>query len=90
MACGEKKQGGENARKNNYGEPIQMKNKGAEGLFPISREAAAANEEFTAIASRREKVRPDRAGSWDPFEVWRTRVKASGGTKPKHARDPLR
>ncbi|HYL02283.1 MAG TPA: hypothetical protein VEU54_02605 [Steroidobacteraceae bacterium] len=67
-----------------------MKSDGAEGLSLNRGQAAAANEEFTGIVSRRDKVRPDRADGWDPFEVWRTRVKASSGKKPKHEPDPLR
>lgn len=36
-------------------------------------ETAAANEEFTGTATRRDAAR--REGGWDPFEVWRSRVK---------------
>jgi hypothetical protein len=35
----------------------------------------AANEEFTGIVTRRDGA-PAAAGGWDPYEVWRTRVRA--------------
>jgi len=74
-----------------------MKRKGVEGIPARERLAPAANEEFPGLASdlsrsdsgRRE---PDRLASprpgWDPYEVWRTRVKASA--KEKRGREPLR
>ncbi len=47
----------------------------AEGL-PVEQraETTAANEEFTGIVSRLDATR--REGGWDPYEVWRTRVRA--------------
>jgi hypothetical protein len=74
-----------------------MKRKGAEGFPARQRLTPAANEEFTGIVndlSRPELGRRDldrlatpRSG-WDPYEVWRTRVKASA--KEKRGREPLR
>ena len=73
-----------------------MKRKGVEGIPARERLAAAANEEFTGLASdlrseigRREldRLATPRSG-WDPYEVWRTRVKASA--KEKRGREPLR
>jgi|SRR5215469_10341256 len=76
----------------------EMKRKGAEGLPARQRLSAAANEDFTATVNEltgHDLVRhdldrlatPPRSG-WDPYEVWRTRVKASA--KQKDGREPLR
>jgi len=50
----------------------------AEGL-PVEARAdtAAANEEFTGTVIGRETT--TRANGWDPYEVWRTRVRAPSG-----------
>jgi hypothetical protein len=74
-----------------------MKRKGAEGFPARQRLLPAANEEFTGTVNdlnSRELNRHDpesgtssRSG-WDPYEVWRTRVKASA--KEKRGREPLR
>ncbi len=46
-------------------------------LTALPRPAAAANGDFPKALSGTEKsVRP-RVTGWDPYEVWRTRVKAS-------------
>ena len=63
-----------------------------EGL-PVDQrmEPAAANEEFTGIVSRRDATR--RESGWDPYEVWRTRVRApykAARAKKDRARDLLR
>jgi hypothetical protein len=64
-----------------------MKRDRAEGLSAERRVATAANEDFTGIVSRGEDVSPRRAGGWDPYEVWRTRVK--GPSRPrKEQREP--
>ena len=55
----------------------------AEGLRSLERtETAAANEEFTGVVTRLDTVR--RENGWDPFEVWRTRVRAT--SRPARAR----
>ena len=73
-----------------------MKRKGAEGIPASQPLTPAANEEFTGAVSDlgQEFARYDldrlaapRSG-WDPYEVWRTRVKASA--KEKREREPLR
>lgn len=51
-----------------------MIRKGTEGLLVERRPESAANEEFTGILNRRDTSA--REAGWDPFEVWRTRVKA--------------
>ena len=68
-----------------------MKRKGAEGLPARQRLTPAANEEFTGTVSdlfRYADQLPTRRSGWDPYEVWRTRVKASA--KEKRGREPLR
>jgi len=42
-------------------------------LFP--RALKAANEELVSVATPSEKSER-RAAGWDPYEVWRTRIKA--------------
>ena len=37
--------------------------------------ASAANEEFAATTIVSEKAARPRSAGWDPYEVWRTRVK---------------
>jgi hypothetical protein len=49
----------------------------------------AANEEFTAMANGLDRVARPQLG-WDPYEVWRTRVKGSSSLMPEGERDPLR
>lgn len=63
-----------------------MKSTGAEGLPPLHRESTgakdtAANEEFA-------RIRTDPADGWDPYEVWRVRVKAPARPGKGPARDP--
>jgi len=74
-----------------------MKRKGAEGLPAHQRPTPAANEEFTGTGNELsghdlgqhdlDRLATPRPG-WDPYEVWRTRVKASA--KEKRGREPLR
>lgn len=64
-----------------------MKRKGAEGLPARQRLIPAANEEFTGTVSDLSRRLATRRSGWDPYEVWRTRVKASA--KEKRGREPL-
>ena len=75
-----------------------MKRKGAEGIPARERLVPAANEEFVGAVSDSggrddfggpdpERLATARSG-WDPYEVWRTRVKASA--REKGGREPLR
>ena len=70
-----------------------MKRKGAEGLPAGPTVTPAANEEFNEIVGgldQLERIDRPRSG-WDPYEVWRTRVKASSNAKPaEREHDPLR
>ena len=62
----------------------------AEGrLVERHADTAPANEDFTGSVTRRDSARRD--AGWDPFEVWRTRVRAPSKTAaaPKD-RDPTR
>ena len=74
-----------------------MKRKNAEGIPAPQRPTPAATEEFTGTVTDLDRLDLDqhdletlatpRAG-WDPYEVWRTRVKASA--REKRGREPLR
>jgi hypothetical protein len=64
-----------------------MKRKAAEGLAAVHRVSPAANEEFTGIANGVDWVTRPQSG-WDPYEVWRTRVKDSSSGLPEHELDP--
>jgi hypothetical protein len=66
-----------------------MKRKGAEGLTAVKRLTPAANEEFSEATADLDANTYARSG-WDPYEVWRTRVKASSRVPQERERDPLR
>ena len=51
-----------------------MKREGAEGLAAVDRRSPTASEEFTGRANGLDRLVPPPLG-WDPYEVWRTRVK---------------
>lgn len=67
-----------------------MKREGAEDLVADRRVPIAANEEFIGIVNRREAAAPERAAGWDPYEVWRTRVKVPVRSRKDRRRDPGR
>jgi hypothetical protein len=67
-----------------------MKRKGAQGLPADPQAVPAANEEFTTDVSRLDTLEYPRSSGWDPYEVWRTRVKSSSRSKPDPECDPLR
>jgi hypothetical protein len=63
-----------------------MKSKGAEGLPAGPQGSVAANEEFEdEVDGYAPLTRPP--SGWDPYEVWRTRVKESSRTGEREA-DP--
>ncbi|MBS0379361.1 MAG: hypothetical protein JSS29_12795 [Proteobacteria bacterium] len=66
-----------------------MKTTSAEG-FPAEPQvvAVAANEEFADGLDDYERVTGARAG-WDPYDVWRTRVKTTSISQEREA-DPRR
>jgi hypothetical protein len=53
-----------------------MERKGAEGLAAVNRMSPAAKEEFTGMVNGGDRLARPQSG-WDPYEVWRTRVKAA-------------
>jgi hypothetical protein len=60
----------------------------AEGLAAPHGMSPAANEEFTEMVPGLDWLaRPQSA--WDPYEVWRTRVKVSSRVMQERERDPL-
>jgi hypothetical protein len=71
----------------------KMRRKTAQGLAGAQRIPPAANEEFTAMVNGLNgAARPHLA--WDPYEVWRTRVKVSSTVMsdtvmPERERDSL-
>jgi hypothetical protein len=65
-----------------------MKRRTADGLAAAHRVLPAANEEFTAMANGLDGVARVHL-SWDPYEVWRTRVKESSSVTQERERDPL-
>lgn len=64
-----------------------MQGKSAEGI-PAPRESLAANEDFAGAAADHGSVLSTRSG-WDPYDVWRTRVKLSATMTERQA-DPRR
>jgi hypothetical protein len=66
-----------------------MKRKAAQGFAAAHRVPPAANEEFTAMTNALDRVARAQSG-WDPYEVWRTRVKGSSSVIQERERDPLR
>jgi hypothetical protein len=63
-----------------------MESKGVEGIPADPQESVAANEEFGEQVDGYASVTQSPAG-WDPYEVWRTRVKGPSKTKEREA-DP--
>jgi len=57
-----------------------MNRKSAEGLPAEPQESVAANEDFARDLDDYEHVTGSRPG-WDPYDVWRTRVKNSSTTE---------
>ena len=65
-----------------------MNGKGAEGLPADPQESLAANEEFGEVSGEYDRRSRPQSG-WDPYDVWRTRVKTAPGLKEREA-DPRR
>ena len=65
-----------------------MKRKGNQGLPIVHRISRAANEDFIAPEQGRDGVVPAHSG-WDPYEVWRTRVKEPIDPETGCESDPL-
>ena len=69
------------------GRSLRMKRKGVEGFPVIHRMARAANEDFPGAASDRSGLARTRLG-WDPYGVWRDRVKESVEGEAEREHDP--
>ena len=61
-----------------------MKSKGAEGLPADPQESLAANEEFGEVNGDHDPLTRPHCG-WDPYDVWRTRVKAAARSNEREA-----
>jgi hypothetical protein len=60
------------------------------GAAPLASESGSpASEGFTGMAHGLERLARPQSG-WDPYEVWRTRVKGSSTVMPEREREPLR
>lgn len=58
------------------------------GLVSISGDVGlAANEDLAAQPGTVDDRQTDGAAGWDPYEVWRTRVKDVRGTREKPSAD---
>ena len=64
-----------------------MNSKAAAGFSLVRREDAAVNE-YTGIPERLAEARSDLAAGWDPYEVWRNRVKAPAKAGKRPPREP--
>ena len=55
--------------------------------LPVERrvDTAAANEDFTGIVTHFDAAR--REAGWDPYEVWRTRVRAPAKSAARPRKD---
>ena len=65
-----------------------MKQEDAEGLAAVDRSSPTVNEEFAARANGQNRLARSQL-SWDPYEVWRTRVKGSSTVMQERKRDRL-
>ena len=66
-----------------------MKTQGAAELTAEYRWSPAAKEEFTGMVNGPDRLARPQSG-WDPYEVWRTRVKMSSAVMQEREREPLR
>ena len=69
-----------------------MKRKAATELAAAGRISSAANEEFTAAPDRVDGLEERPQPGWNPFDVWRKRVKESSESSsvtPEHEPDPF-
>ena len=66
-----------------------MNRNGAQGAGVVYGMSPAANQEFTGMVNALDGLSRLQAG-WDPYEVWRIRVKGSASVMPERKRGPLR
>jgi hypothetical protein len=62
--------------------------KRAEGLAAVNRISPAAKEESTGMVNGLDKLAHPQSG-WNPYEVWRTRVKGASSVMQERELDPL-
>ncbi len=65
-----------------------MKRKAAEGPAAAPGISSAANEEFAATADAVDGLEERPQAGWNPYEVWRTRVKESSESSGMPEHDP--
>ena len=65
-----------------------MKRKGDNGLPVLRRNARAANDDFISPDKGPDGIAPGQP-SWDPYEVWRTRVRESPDPQTEREGRPL-
>jgi hypothetical protein len=65
-----------------------MRREGAEGLAAVDRRSPTANEECPGRANGLDRLALPSLG-WDPYEVWRTRVKGSSTVMGEGKRNRL-
>jgi hypothetical protein len=73
----------------NKQERTTMQGNSAEGLPADPREALAANEDFVGEEFVLEQLTQATRSGWNPYDVWRTRVKSSSA-RNEHEADPRR
>jgi hypothetical protein len=66
-----------------------MKREEAVGLAAVDRRSPTVNEELTGRANGPNRLAPSPL-SWDPYEVWRTRVKGASTVMQERKRERLR
>jgi hypothetical protein len=64
-----------------------MKRRGAEGPAAVFR-SPAAHDRFSGMVNGADRLARPQSG-WDPYEVWRSRVKGSSTVMQERERDPL-
>jgi len=65
-----------------------MNEKGAEALGAVNR-MSPPTEGFTGMVHAGDRLARPQSG-WDPYEVWRTRVKRTSTVMREREREPLR
>jgi len=65
-----------------------MKRKAPKGLAAAGRMSSAANEEFAATADTVDGLEERTQPGWNPYEVWRDRVKESVEGEAEREHDP--
>lgn len=59
-----------------------------DALTTYPRPLVAANDDSMSSAAQAQKPDRTRSGGWDPYEVWRTRIKEARDTADREQRSP--